>query len=638
LIESKPPVRTPGTAPRVFYFFLCLGAGWVLLLLGFPPGASDRLPVFLLGVALALLTGISRARGLVAFAFLFPAAGLLARLWHGTDPSAWAPILLAATAAGWCFRFIYDFESAAAPGRPDRTLSAVLAVWTIATLLALGRAETLWAVLRGLSGRAVNGNGLLDAAAVRESVFSFAALGGGAVFYLILRRSGPALRDRAARAALLGTAASALAALLQAAHWLPSEARGFWARTQRLPGGSADPNSLGLLCGIALVLVLTGRARNARWRAGNVFLLLLLLSGLVVSGSRSGLLVLLFSLAVLLATSRSATAVRRGLAAAATAALLVLALLPAVAAPGTLGGRLAQSFDPNLPMEFRVSARPALWLAAGDLFLDHPIEGAGMGAYQWMLPDLMRRRGRALPMRDNPGSGYVQALAETGIIGFLLTAALAFSLGVEALRRAREGADSVRAGPGIAVAAFVVALAAGSHWLAPDVSFLFFLLAAVVVEPHAPSDRERRAAISLRIAVGGYALASIFGLWSTARPEETFRFAPRIGFHEPEAGPDGPFRWTRARFALWAEAGGSRRIRLANRTPLPGPVTARVTSRGADTLRVALPPGGAADLTLTAPPNRGGAFLFRLDRTFIPRRYGPSDDRRELGVIVEERR
>ena len=626
--------RSPATALRVFYFFAALAAGWVLLLLGFPAGAPDRLPVFLLGVGLALLSAMSPSRGLVAFAFLFPTAGLLARLWHGTDPSAWAPILLASTAAGWCFRFIYDFESSGEPARPDGLLRALSAVWVLSTFVAIGRAETLWAIGRRLTGRTVNGDGLLDAAAVRESVFALAALGGGAAFYFILRRAGGALRERAAHAALLGVAASALAALLQAARLLPSEARGFWALTGRLPGGAADPNSLGLLCGISLVLVLTG-GRDGRWRAGNVAVLLLLLAGLVFSGSRSGLLVLLFSLAILLATSGAATAIRRGLAAAATAGLLLLALLPSQASPGTLGGRLAQSFDPHLPMEFRVSARPALWRAAGDLFLEHPLEGAGTGVFQWSLPDLMRRRGRGLPMRDNPGSGYVQALAETGVIGFLLTIALAVALAVEALRRARDGADVGRAGPGIAVAAFVVALAAGSHWLAPDVSLLFFLLAAAAVSPRGRSRDRRGAAVSRQIAVGGYALAAAVGLLATARPEETFRFAPRIGLYATEAGPDGPFRWTRGRFALWVEAGRSRRVRLANRTP-PGTLTVRVRSRRADLALFTLSRGTDVDLTLRAPASRGSAFVFHVDRTFIPRRYGPSADRRELGIVVRE--
>jgi O-antigen ligase len=633
---SEAPIsRSPSTVVRVLYLFAALGAGWVLLLLGFPAGASDRLPVFLLGLALALLTAMSPARGLVAFSFLFPTAGLFARLWHGTDPSAWAPILLAATAAGWCFRFIYDFESSAEPARSDGLLQSLLAVWGMATLLAIGRAETLWAIVRGLTARTVNGDGLLDAAAVRESVFALAALGGGAVFYFILRRAGSVLRASAGRAALLGVAASALAAVFQAARLLPAETRGFWAMTRRLPGGAADPNSLGLLCGISLVLVLTG-GRDGKWRAGSILVLLVLLAGLVFSGSRSGLLVLLFSLAILLATSRSATAVRRGIAAAATAGLLVLALLPSQGSPGTLGGRLAQSFDPHLPIEFRVSARPALWRAAGDLFLEHPLEGAGMGVYQWSLPDLMRRRGRSLPMRDNPGSGYVQALAETGAIGFLLTAALAVSLAVGALRRARDASDSGRAGPAVAVAAFLVSLAAGSHWMAPDVSLLFFLLAAGAIGTTPPSARTRGAAVSLRIAVLGYALAAAVGLLATTRPEETFRFAPRIGVYPAEVGPEGPFRWSRGRFALWVDAGSSRRVRLANRTPLAGPVGVAVRSEGLPLARLALEQGAPADLELRAPASRGAAFVFRLDRTFIPRRYGPSQDRRELGVVERE--
>ena len=628
--------RSPGTARRVLFLLLAFAAGWVLLLLGFPPGAPDRLPVFLLGLLLALLSAVSPARGLIAFSFLFPVAGLLARLWHGTDPLAWAPILLAATVAGWCFRFIYDFETAGEPAGPDPLLKSLLAIWTMATLLAIGRAETLWAAVRGLSGRAVNGDGLPDSAAVRESVFALASLAGGAVFYFVLRRAGERVRRHAARAALLGVGASALAAVLQAASLLPSETRGFWALTQRLPGGSADPNSLGLLCGISLVLILVGGPRDARARAVNVALLLLLLAGLVFSGSRSGLLVLLFSLAVLLATSRSATALRRGVATAAAAALLVLALLPSHGSPGTLGGRLVQSFDPHLPMEFRVSSRPALWLAAGGLFLEHPIEGAGMGAYQWRLPDLLRRQGRRLPMRDNPGSGYVQALAETGVIGFILTAALALAIAVDALRRARDGSDPARTAAAVAAAAFIVALAAGSHWMAPDVSLLFFLLTSMAVYAAPPPPRRRGAAVSPGIAVAGYALAAGVALLSTARPDETFRFSPRIGFYPAEVGPEGPFRWTRGRFALWVDPGSSRHLRLANRTPPAAAVAVRIRSGGAELAHFAVSRQAPVDLTLRAPAGRAAAFIFRLDRTFIPRRYGPSNDRRELGVVEWE--
>src|SRR6185437_7685920 len=96
-------------------------------------------------------------------------------------------------------------------------------------------------------------------------------------------------------------------------------------------------------------------------------------------------------------------------------------------------------------------------------------------------------------MRDNPGSGYVQALAETGAAGFFLTALFAFAAGGEALRRAREP-DGEVGGAGVAAAAFLVALAVGSHWLATDVSLLFFLLAAVAAgSSGAPASRLVRA-------------------------------------------------------------------------------------------------------------------------------------------------
>src|SRR5207253_6070311 len=113
-----------------------------------------------------------------------------------------------------------------------------------------------WAVLHGLSGRAVNGEGLPDTEAIRESLFSLFALAAGGVFYFLLRRSSADARRRAARSALLGVSVSALAALFQRLALLPQETRSFWRLTQQMSGGAADPNALGLLCGLALLVAL----------------------------------------------------------------------------------------------------------------------------------------------------------------------------------------------------------------------------------------------------------------------------------------------------------------------------------------------------------------------------------------------
>ncbi|HXM79639.1 MAG TPA: O-antigen ligase family protein, partial [Thermoanaerobaculia bacterium] len=452
--------------------------------MGFPPGAPDRLPVLAFSVALAACAAISPARGILVFSFLFPCAGLLARTCGGADPVMWPGVLLAGLTAGWCFRFLYDFESRPQPSRADRALRALLAVWTLSTLVAAARAVTLWAAARRLAGRAVNGEGLPDAVALRESLFAFAALAGGVAFYFLLRRAGEGARRGALSASLAGAGISAAAAILQRVGALPDEAKAYWKLTGRLGGGAVDPNSLGLLCALLLLVAFADALRAAGGRRIAAAALGILLSaGLFLSGSRSGFLLVTASLVLL----PFATALPRARVAAAAALLLLAAAAAALAlraGGGSAGARLAETFDPALPFEYRASARPLLWRAAGRLFLRHPVEGGGMGAFTWQFPDLLREEGRALPTRDNPGSGYVQALAETGILGFLVTIAAAISLASQAWRRARRPSEDPRAAAaGISVIAFLASLLSGSHWLAPDVALLFFLLAAVSADP-----------------------------------------------------------------------------------------------------------------------------------------------------------
>jgi hypothetical protein len=268
-----------------------------------------------------------------------------------------------------------------------------------------------------------------------------------------------------------------------------------------------------------------------------------------------------------------------------------------------------------------------------------------MGVFAWEFPDLMKEENRRFLMRDNPGSGYAQALAETGAAGFLMTAFFAVSLGARALSRAREN-DALVAGAGAAAAAFLAALAVGSHWFAADVSLLFFLLASLVAGPvpaGAAEGRKTESAApwltrSLSIVVLVYAVAAGVAMRETARPEEAFRHAPRIGFHSEELGPGGPFRWTRRRFALRVEPGQTRRILLAHFSPSPKPADIDVTLDGRAVFRKTLKAGESAMLRLNGSPARPRAFLFDVSRAFVPRRLGLSEDRRELALLSIEPR
>jgi O-antigen ligase len=633
-VTSNGVVRTPGTAVRILLFLLAVSGGVALLFLGFPAGVPDRLPVLVVAVALALVSAGRGDRGVAAFAFLFPCTGLLVRFFGGSDPVAWPVLLFAGLAAGWTFRFIYDFDTTPEPSPADGPLAGLLAVWLLGTALALARARTLWAAGHGLAGRAVNVAGLPDSVAIRETVFALSVVAAGASFFFLLRRSGEVARRRAANAALLGVGLSAAASVLQRAGALPREPSPFWRMSGRLSGGAADPNSLGLLCALALVFaaVAYGRLRERRGLFG--LLLVVFLAGLFLSGSRSGLLLVLLAVASLLVGRRLPVRFRLAVGAAGVALVLAAALLVSRAEPGTLGGRLAQTFDPALPVAYRISARPLLWSCAGRLFLESPLAGVGLGAFSWRLPDALAQGGESLPVRDNPGSAYVQALAETGLPGVLLTFAFVWRLARAAARRIPElGVNPVRAGAGAGVLAFLLALVFGSHWFAPDVCLLFFLFAALAAEGAAPA--EPRAGRPLRwAAVAIYGLAAAASALSTVRPEEAFRYDPRMGFYEREIGPGGAFCWTRKRFAIRLDRGERRRLTLARYAPEAEPVALEASADGRLVFEHRFVPGEAIVLRLAAPPDRARVVLFSLSRSFVPKGLGLSEDRRELGLVA----
>ena len=622
---TQEALQRPAGGARLLLLLTTLAGFFGVLSLGFPPASPDRLPILVLALTLALLSAWNPVRGLLAFSFLFPVAGAGDRLFGGFDPIAWPVLLFAGFAAGWTFRFLYDFESAADPSPVDATLRALTAVWALSALCAVVRARTLWALVRGLSLRAVNREGLLDAAAIHDSVLCLAVLATGVGYFFILRRAGAPVRARALFAALTGVAGSAALAVAQRFRLAPGETSEFWKVTGRLSGGAVDPNALGLLCGLGLVVALALLRRDAKRRRIAAVLTLLLTAGLVLSGSRSGLLVAGLGLLALIASPDRFRRGRFALAGIGVALLVAVAVLSLRGSPGSIGSRLSEALDPSLPVEYRASARPVLWSSAIQLFRRHPIEGAGLGAFSWQLPDLLAERGRALPMRDNPGNAYLQALAETGVIGFVLTVAFALAL----LRFVWSAGD----GAGAAVAAFLVALLAGSHWFAPDVALFFFLLVAVAVPASraavaAPRGQIRGALIAI------YAAAVAWAGVSTLRSDVAFRHRATIGFHAKEVGRGGPFYWSQKRFAVRLPPGGEMRLVLAHFTPEGRSVELTAETAGRVVYSRTLSPGQAIALRLDGARATPRIIRFSVSRAFVPKRLGLSSDRRELGLVA----
>ena len=621
-----PPARRPGTGVR-FLLFLAAAAGSVLVLaIGFPRGAPDRLAALAVGLFLALTAVLRPERAVPWFCLAFPVAGLVPRLLNAADPFAWPLLLFGALAVGWTFRFLYDFKTSPDPSPLDGPLRALSAVWVLATVLSVVRATTWWSIVHGIPGRAVNGEGLRDAAAVRESALVFAVLAAGAGFFFLLRRAGATVRAEALRATLIGAAASALLAVLRAGGIGPREDRPFWLLTGRLSGGATDPNALGLLCGLAIpvaVAFLVARERQ-RWAIGAF---LPLPFGLALSGSRSGFAIAVVGSAIVIARAPIARRLRIALAAAALVLALAVALVPQGSREG-VGGRLAHLFRSSLSLDDRTSSRAVLWRAALAQAGRSPVEGGGLGSFAWRLPDLAGEDRARLGIRDNPGSAYLQALAETGVLGLLLTLLFVLPLAGQAIR---SDGDPGRLGASAAILAFLLALAVGSHWLAPEGALFFFLLCAVVAREGRPDRRLLARARFVLVVL--YAVAVVRAAVATADPAETFRHGKLAGFYDPETGAGGEFRWTGRRFAVQVGPEAPERISLANYSPEGRPVELTVRADDGPVLfRRELPPGGATTLALR-PGGRSRVFRFELSRAFVPKRFG-LPDRRELGVVA----
>ncbi|WP_183283890.1 PglL family O-oligosaccharyltransferase [Cupriavidus alkaliphilus] len=201
----------------------------------------------------------------------------------------------------------------------------------------------------------------------------------------------------------------------------------FYDTNRRLWGNLNQPNHQATVHGLALAasvwLASRGRLRFPMWLAA----VALLESGIVLSGSRTGVLHVGLAACYALIAAWLARGDRRGpdpmqrpvglVVAAVAMVAMLLALQPAIKAAG-------QAFDwrlfdtiAQLEAEDQISARGALWAHAIAMFRAHPWFGVGWGEFGWAQFQQLDQVGVKVEMSLHAHNAILDLLAKTGIVG-----------------------------------------------------------------------------------------------------------------------------------------------------------------------------------------------------------------------------
>jgi hypothetical protein len=254
-----------------------------------------------------------------------------------------------------------------------------------------------------------------------------------------------------ARAVALGGLAIALVGLAEASGiptiqiWLASLHDGQVpiGDVQRIASTLSHPNVAAILLELSLPLLVAWIWTAARpWRALLAFGALGNLLAMVLTFSRAGIVAGLAGLAVMAGVS-VAHGERRGLLTLGLVALGVptALLCAAMTAPG-LDRRLTAELTPVTPQPSVSNAQPTrseFWLVASNMLRDYPWLGVGPDNYRWRFASYS-----GMP-DDNLGihahNQYIEALADTGVLGLLTLVWLLASLARTALDGVRSTAE-----------------------------------------------------------------------------------------------------------------------------------------------------------------------------------------------------
>jgi len=240
---------------------------------------------------------------------------------------------------------------------------------------------------------------------------------------------------------------------------------------------------LTLPVGLAL-MVFRGVRRDLFPLAG--LLTIVPVSALVLSGSRAGIVGFAFGIAVLALLVRKRQELRGPrMTMVALVALAALALIAWVGVQGTIE-RFMSLHNHGVSTARRVS----MFRGAAHIFLDHPVMGSGLGTLVSVYPRYETQYdGRIV---DHVHDDYIEALAETGLLGGLCGVTFLWRLYREARRNFQADQShlsrALHAGAIAAASALLLHSFADFNLHIPSNALLFLVMAYLATSPPLPSE------------------------------------------------------------------------------------------------------------------------------------------------------
>src|SRR6266404_1959477 len=239
-----------------------------------------------------------------------------------------------------------------------------------------------------------------------------------------------------------------------------------------------------LLLPLALVPLLLGRVRRERWPVVTLFAVVPI-GALFLSVSRGGIVSFGVELAVLaLVMMRQRT---MGKQLFAGAAVLLVALLMV----SWLGvEQILQRFSSFQSLEATAGKRASMRRDTWQIFLHHPVTGTGLGTLQIVYPLYESLYDGKIVNHSH--NDYLEALAETGILGGFCCAWFLGVLFSESLKRSRQlnnsFAGALQLSGLVACSGFLVHSLVDFNLHIPSNALLFFLMAHLATSEIQPAN------------------------------------------------------------------------------------------------------------------------------------------------------